>query len=201
MSYIAVIDYGAGNLRSVVKAFERVGAAARIVEASGIDGANAIVLPGVGAFASLRRLGRKGKSRIRAAVESGIPFLGICLGMQALFEGSEESPGVPGLRILKGNVRRLRGDLLLPQIGWNTVKVRKECALFEDIPDGSYLYFAHSYAAFPKKRSVVAAVAEYGQEFAAAVASGSVFGVQFHPEKSGSTGLEILKNFVKFVRR
>ena len=199
---IALIDYGSGNLRSAEKALARVGADVRIVnKPSEVLAADAVVLPGVGAFGdcvkNLTQLGLD--SAIRQFIQTGKPFLGICVGLQMLFESGTESPGVLGLSILPGTVPRFTGgDLKVPHMGWNRLRLRRSnCPLFTDVADGSFVYFVHSYYVAPRQDSVVAATADYGVEFASVIWSGNVFATQFHPEKSQAVGLKMLENFVK----
>jgi len=194
---IAVVDYGMGNLRSVEKALELVGVPVRVTSDAGvIEAAAGVVLPGVGAFAeameNLERLGLSGP--VRRAIREGKPFLGICLGFQLLFEEGEEG-GVPGLGVLPGRVPRLPAGVKIPHMGWNSLQFRQPALLWDGIPDGSYFYFVHSYYVEPAQDHLVAATTDYGISFAAAVARGNLFGVQFHPEKSSSLGLRMLKNF------
>lgn len=194
---IAVVDYGMGNLRSVEKALEAAGVPGRVTsDPSVIEAAAGVVLPGVGAFAeAMRNLERLGLSApIRRAIAGEKPFLGICLGLQLLFEVGEEG-GVPGLGILPGRVPRLPEGVKIPHMGWNSLRFRQPAPLWEGIPDGSYFYFVHSYYVEPAREDLVAATADYGIPFAAAVARGNLFGVQFHPEKSSSLGLRMLRNF------
>lgn len=198
---IALIDYGIGNLLSVSKALEAVGAQVRIVEKGAELGkADAVVLPGVGNFGDgMENLCSRGFAEaLPAFIREGKPYLGICLGMQLLMEESEEAPGVKGLAVFKGKVLRFpdRG-LKVPHMGWNNVKIRMSHADMEDVPDNSYFYFVHSYYVKPENSDVTAASCEYILEFAAAIARRNVFAVQFHPEKSQNNGLLILKNFVK----
>lgn len=196
---IAVVDYGIGNLRSAEKALQRLGAEARLTpDAAAIEAADAVVLPGVGAFGScMAALGRSGlESAVRAAAGDGRPFLGICIGMQLLFEGSDESPGVVGLGVVPGRVTRLPDSVRLPQIGWNTIEVEARSRLCADLPDPAWCYFVHSYAADPVEADVVSAWCEHGRRFPAAIEAGPVWATQFHPEKSGAIGLAILSRFV-----
>lgn len=202
---IAIVDYGMGNLRSVEKALQRVGAAVRVVsDAEPVRSARGVVLPGVGAFGdcmeNLRRLGLV--EVIQSVVKAGRPFLGICLGMQALFESSEEAPGVAGLGLLAGTVPRFRGEgLKVPHMGWNELRIRRDnCPLLAGVPGGSFVYFVHSYYCQPRDESVMCATAEYGREFCAMLWSGNVFATQFHPEKSQAVGLRILENFAGICR-
>ena len=196
---IAVIDYGIGNLRSAEKAMQHVGAAASLVSDPGdLAGAAAIVLPGVGSFGRCAQALTVGgwRSPIADAVASGIPFLGICVGFQLLFEGSEESPGASGLGLLGGQVRRLPGHVKHPQIQWNRLEVTAENDLL-DVSVESWMYFVHSFA--PEVGAETVAICDYGGPVAAAVQSGSLFGVQFHPEKSGEDGLALLRRFTDHV--
>jgi len=197
---IAVLDYGIGNLRSAEKALQRVGADARLVDRpDGASGASGVVLPGVGAFgASARALRASGLDAVaRAALASGVPFLGVCVGFQLLFEGSEESPADPGLGELGGVVRRLRGDVKLPQMQWNRTSPVPGTpgAMLEG---EEWFYYVHSYAPVPEgpDRSCVVATCDYGGEVVAAVERARCWGTQFHPEKSGHAGLALLGRFV-----
>jgi imidazole glycerol-phosphate synthase subunit HisH len=199
---IAIIDYGVGNLRSVEKAFHFIGAEAVVTsDKDFILNADAVVLPGVGAFADAMDSLRKYEmvSVVKEAIKSGKPFLGICLGMQLLFDYSEEGgERVQGLEIFKGSITQLPRDagLKVPHIGWNSIKADKKFKLFEGIPEKPYVYFVHSYYLAAEDRNIVAATTDYGMEFDVAVGSGNVFATQFHPEKSGDVGLQILKNWV-----
>ncbi len=202
---IVVIDYGLGNLRSVTKALESVGARVELTsDPRKITSAAGAVLPGVGAFsAGMRNLQSLGLlPAIRERIAEGRPLLGICLGLQLLFSLSEEHGLHEGLGVIPGKVVRFRGELKIPHMGWNTISpVRHAPAaiLFEGIPDDSFFYFVHSYYVVPQDPSVVAATTEYGTEFASAVTRDNLFAVQFHPEKSGELGLKILENFVHHV--
>lgn len=201
---IAIVDYGMGNLRSVQKAFEKIGATARIVPfPRDIENARGIVLPGVGAFGqameNLRAIGWD--VALRDAVKRGVPFIGICLGMQLLFESSEEMGRHEGLGILRGEVKRFNGDLKVPQMGWNQMRITQPSPLLRDVADGSYAFFVHSYYCAPKDLSIVLATTDYGIEFASVVGRENVFGAQFHPEKSQSVGLKMLENFAEIVKR
>lgn len=201
---IAIVDYGRGNLHSVTKALERVAGPARVEVTDSpavVDRAERVVLPGVGAFGdTMQGLAARGLiPALRRVFDSGRPFLGICMGMQALFAASEESPGVEGLGILPGTLHRLRAEgLKIPHMGWNTLAFPRRTPLFEGVPDGVHVYFVHSYCADLSDPSVVAAVAEHGEAFAAAIARPPLFGTQFHPEKSQAVGLQILANFVNW---
>ena len=198
---IALIDYGIGNLLSVSKALEAVGAQVRIVEKGAeLEKADAVVLPGVGNFGDgMENLCSRGfADALLSFIGAGKPYLGICLGMQLLMEESEEAPGMKGLGVFKGKVLRFpeRG-LKVPHMGWNNLKIRMDHAAVKNLPDDSYFYFVHSYYVKPDEPGVTAASCEYILEFAAAIARRNVFAVQFHPEKSQNNGLHILKNFVK----
>lgn len=197
-----IIDYGSGNLRSVQKAFEHVGARAEI----GSDplrarAAAGLVLPGVGAFgpamAALTRLGLA--ETICERVTAGVPFLGVCLGLQLLFEESEESPGVPGLALVAGGVRKLPPNLKVPHIGWNQIDFCKDSDLLVGIPDGAAFYFVHSYAVAPRNPADVLTFTEYSMSFVSGVERDNLAAFQFHPEKSSLLGLEIYRNFARKV--
>ena len=200
---IAIIDYGVGNLFSVEKAFVKLGADVIVTsDAEEIAKADKIVLPGVGAFGDcMKNLIESGLiPTILDAVATGKPFLGICVGLQILFDGSEESPGVAGLGIIKGMVKKIYAPALkIPHMGWNSLELAAASPLFQALPKSPYVYFVHSYYAVPEDPSVITAVTEYGQQVTAAVAQKNIQATQFHPEKSGDTGLLILKNFIKSV--
>lgn len=202
---IALIDYGAGNLRSVEKALIKAGADVRIFQTpQRLEEAKGIVLPGVGSFDDcVNALHRQGLFQpIVNLIKTGKPFLGICVGYQILFERSEEfNSSTVGLSIFKGDVIRFtsKPGLKIPQIGWNQLEFAKpDCPLFYGIPDKSYFYFVHSYYPNPIDRSIVAAWTEYSDRFASAIWQDNIFAVQFHPEKSQDVGLKLLKNFVEF---
>ena len=205
MRPLAIVDYGMGNLRSVQKAFERLGHAAEVTrDPDRIAAAPGVVLPGVGAFgACMTNLTSLGLVEpVKQAIGAGRPFLGICLGMQLLFEESEEFGPVEGLGILPGRVVRFAADptIKVPHMGWNSIrKVRDAAALF-GIDDGAYVYFVHSYYPVPSDPGVVATTTPYGSEFASSVVRDNVFACQFHPEKSQQIGLRLLDNFVRLVR-
>jgi len=203
---IALIDYGSGNLRSVEKALLHIGADVHLVSRpEGLKGANAVVLPGVGAFDDcLNALQRQElRDACRDFILTGRPFLGICVGYQALFEKSEEFESrTPGLGIFRGKVVRFPdvAGLKIPQIGWNQLRiVRPDCPLLKGIPDGSYVYFVHSYFPRPEDPAIVATRTDYGEAFASAVWRNNVFATQFHPEKSQDVGLQLLRNFVSLA--
>jgi len=196
---IAIIDYDAGNLKSVEKALLFLGEDAKITsDAEEILSADKIILPGVGAFGdAMEKLNTRGLSEvIREAVKRKIPLLGICLGLQLLFEASEESPGVDGLSVLKGKIKRIpdKEGFKVPHIGWNSLKINPESKLFADIPEDSYVYFVHSYY-LAAEEPIVAATTDYVVDIHAAVEKEHIFACQFHPEKSGDIGLKLLKNF------
>jgi len=200
MPTIAVLDYGIGNLRSAQKALERAGADAVLTsQAEVIKKAAGVVLPGVGNFGTcVEALRTSGVDRMALdAIESRRPFLGICIGMQLLFEGSEESPNHQGLGVLSGEVRTLPESVRRPQMQWNAIQVRKNSQMLKGL-DGKWLYFVHSYAAdLSPNNEIVAATCSYGNDVVAAVQSENVFATQFHPEKSSDAGKEFLVNFVK----
>jgi glutamine amidotransferase len=198
LSRVAIIDYGAGNLRSVEKAFAATGSDAVVSnDERGLRSAERLVLPGVGAFsACMSALVERGLDQlVRERVAEGTPLLGICVGMQMLFEASEEFGKSKGLGILNGDVKRFRGDLIVPHVGWNDIKKRIDHPLLEGIDDGAFFYFVHSYYCEPEDPGVVVGETSYGVNYASVVAKQNVCGVQFHPEKSQANGLRLLKNF------
>ena len=200
---VAVLDYGVGNLHSATKALDRAGAEVRVVTTvEAAAGAAGLVVPGVGAYgACLSGLASAGGAAAVAGwLEGGRPLLGICVGMQLLFEASEEGPVGDGVGVVPGKIRYLTGPVKIPHIGWDEVTVRPGSRLFAGLGDGTRFYFVHSYAPEPEGEAV-AAVCDYGGRFAAAVEHGNLFGTQFHPEKSGRAGLALLANFVTQVRR
>jgi len=199
---VAVLDYGIGNLRSAQKALEKVGADARLTADSGlIADADAVVLPGVGAFgACMDALRDCHLDEVAiASAHDDRPFLGVCVGMQMLYEGSDESPGAVGLGVLSGRLRLLPETVKRPQMQWNLVDIRRPSALFAPVVDPVWVYFVHSYAADPDGESVVA-TCDYGGRVAAAVEQDGLWATQFHPEKSGAIGLELLRGFVDAAR-
>jgi len=201
---IAIVDYGLGNLKSVKSACDRLGVEARVTsDAAEILAADGVIFPGVGAFSramdNLRALGIL--DAVRGAATSGKPFLGICLGLQLLFRESSEHGQHEGLNIIPGHVTRFESDeLKVPHMGWNQVRQERPSPLFEGVPDGRFFYFAHSYYAQPDDPGVAIGSTEYGVLFASAVRQGNVFATQFHPEKSGPTGLRMLANFCGLCR-
>ena len=195
-----------GNLRSVEKALQRVGADVRIVsDAVGVKSADAVVLPGVGAFGDcMANLAKCGVTdALRQFVQAGKPFLGICLGLQGLFESSEEAPGVPGLGLFAGSVPRFQvNGLKVPHMGWNELRVKRpDCPVLAGIPDRSFVYFVHSYYCRPTDKSVVCGTTDYGIEFCSMIWKDNVYATQFHPEKSQAVGLKLLENFVRLTER
>ena len=198
---IALIDYGAGNLTSVRKGLAAAGATVYGPTApTDLERASAVVIPGVGHFSATAVLTEQWRQAIRGHIESGRPLLGICLGMQWLFEGSEEAPGLPGLGVLPGQCTRIAAarPLKVPHVGWNTLVRSRASALLEGVADGVHVYFTHTFAA-PVTADTVASTT-HGVMFASAVERGRVFGLQFHPEKSADAGLRMLRNFVQLVQ-
>ncbi len=195
---IAIVDYGVGNLRSVEKGLEYVGVGAMVTnEPSDIEKADGIVLPGVGAFESGMEKIAPLKGVILDRAKEGTPLLGICLGMQMLFEESDEGGMHKGLGLVKGSVSRFTGVSKVPHMGWNSLSITKQHPLLYEIPENSFVYFVHSYRANVCEHTI--ASTEYGGEFTAVVANDNVVGTQFHPEKSGDIGLRMLKNFAKMI--
>ncbi len=193
---VFVIDYGMGNLRSIRNALKYLGAEPILANAPSKIKAEKVIIPGVGAFGDGISNLSPFVPKIKELLSSDLPLLGICLGMQVLFEGSEESPGLRGLAVMKGKIVRIPTKLKLPHIGWNSLEIKKrKCPLFKGVNDG-YVYFAHSYHVSPKEEGV-AATTDYGCKVTASVWKGNIFGTQFHPEKSGPLGLMILKNFLE----
>jgi glutamine amidotransferase len=201
MPEAVIFDYGVGNLLSLKCALEKVGLNAKIgVSAQQLKNADAIALPGVGSFsAAITKLDAV-KETLLAAAESGTPLIGICLGLQLFFPESEEGPGT-GLGLFEGKNVRLRGEVKVPHMGWNTLRLVKQNALFDGVADESYVYFVHSLYPVPTDKAIVTTETEYGTTFTSAISSKNVFGTQFHPEKSGDIGLKILANFAKIVKR
>ena len=202
---IAIIDYDAGNIKSVEKALNYLGEEAIITrDHDEIVNSDKVILPGVGAFAdAMEKIRHYGlEETILEVVEKNIPFLGICLGLQLMFESSDEGPGVKGLGLLPGKILRIpkSGDLKIPHMGWNNIKVKEDSRLFKGLPENPYVYFVHSYYLQAQEPEIVKAVTGYGTEIHASVEKDNVFACQFHPEKSGKYGLEILKNFAELGR-
>ena len=202
---IAIIDYDAGNIKSVEKALQYLGEEVIITrEAEVILNADGVILPGVGAFGdAMDKLNRYGLTEvIHQYVETGKPFLGICLGLQLLFEESEESPGVRGLHLLDGKIVRIPAEngLKVPHIGWNDLSFPREGKLFRGLKEHSYVYFVHSFYLQAEEEQVVTATAEYGVNIHASVEKGNVFACQFHPEKSSEVGMQFLRNFIELTK-
>ena len=198
---ISIIDYGAGNLPSVEGALSKLGAETRLAtQPADVASAKALVLPGVGHFAAFVNGLRENNlaEPLRAAFDSGVPILGICLGLQAMFESSEEAPGEPGLGFLPGKVRALPRNVKSPHIGWNQLREVQTGQLLRGVSPNAYFYFAHSFAA-PAESASTAAACDHGLAFAAVVEQRNLFAVQFHPEKSGEAGAQVLRNFVEAV--
>jgi glutamine amidotransferase len=197
---LGLVDYGAGNLTSVVKGLKAVGGSVRVVgRPDDLDGIEALVIPGVGHFSATRSLDAAWRRAVRDRVDAGLPLLGICLGMQWLFEGSEEAPDLPGFGLLAGRCFRLPDVVKVPHVGWNTLDpAAQPSRLLTGLKAGAMAYFTHSFAAPVGNAS--AALTTHGATFAAAIERGRVFGTQFHPEKSGATGLRVLENFIGLVR-
>jgi glutamine amidotransferase len=202
---IAIIDYDAGNIKSVEKALQYLGEETMITrDEKTILSADGVILPGVGAFGdAMEKLHSYGLVPvIRRCVEKNIPFLGICLGLQLMFESSEESPGVEGLGLLAGRIVRIPAEngLKVPHIGWNNLHFMNQGRLFKGVPENSYVYFVHSYYLQAADREIVKATTEYGALIHAAVEKDNLFACQFHPEKSSETGMQILRNFIEVTK-
>lgn len=191
---IAIVDYGAGNIRSVQKALEHVGGPAQVTASpETIAGAEKIVVPGVGHFCRCESLNTNLRAAVLKAIAAGTPFLGICVGMQWLFEGSTEAPETPGAALFSGQCSRFPAEVKSPHVGWNRIEIRNGSRLLRGVGGGAFVYYTHSYRAPLVPETVASTV--YGGEFSAVIERANVFGVQFHPEKSGETGLKILENF------
>jgi imidazole glycerol-phosphate synthase subunit HisH len=198
---IAIVDYGMGNLFSIYNALNRVDAQATIVsDPMALAGKDGIVVPGVGAFGQCMNNLSRFEDALLRALEEGTPILGICIGLQVLFEESEESPGTCGLGWIKGKVVKLPEEVMIPQMGWNSLSINRPVEMLNGIRDGDMFYFVHSYYVLPIDKSVIAATTEHGVNFTAALEKDNLFATQFHPEKSGSKGLKILENFVRSTR-
>ena len=198
MSHVAIIDYGVGNLRSVEKAFAATGCEAIVTaDEAELRNAERLVLPGVGAFAAcMKALTEVGFDRlVHEKARAGTPLLGVCVGMQLLFDESDEFGATAGLALVRGKVRRFENDLVVPHVGWNRIYQKQPHVLFEGVEEGSFCYFVHSYYCEPEDKTVVAGETEYGARYASVVAEKNICGVQFHPEKSQDVGLQMLKNF------
>jgi glutamine amidotransferase len=203
---ITIIDYGSGNLKSIKNGFKKINANA-IVSSSlkDIEDAEVLVLPGVGAFGTAMENLNKYKESINNHIDLNKPFLGICLGLQVLFTSSEETPDIPGLDIFKGEVLHFPDSLKLeglkiPQMGWNQLEIRNKCPILDGMGN-DFMYFVHSYYVNPKDKDIIAATVNYGIDVPAVICRDNIFATQFHPEKSGEKGLEILRNFVKLISK
>jgi imidazole glycerol-phosphate synthase subunit HisH len=193
-----IVDYGAGNLRSVRNTLEAIGAAYEVVNRpEAVERASKIILPGVGHFGQMMRsLDELGlREALKGRIAGGVPFLGICIGLQCLFERSEESPGSIGLGILPGVVRKFTGDVRVPHMGWNSLELRRPSRLLQGLGDAPFTYFAHSY--FAPVISATAAACTYVEPYSAVIEHENLYAVQFHPEKSGETGLDVIRNFLE----
>ncbi|MTK12047.1 MAG: imidazole glycerol phosphate synthase subunit HisH [Clostridiaceae bacterium] len=200
---IAIVDYGMGNLRSVEKAFEFIGAKAKITDnGEEIMSSSGILLPGVGAFPdAMENIKKLGLDKVlKKVVKNGTPLMGICLGMQLLFEESDEVRITEGLGFLKGKIKKFEVDLKIPHMGWNDLIIDKPCEILKDVEEGSYVYFVHSFYAQIEEEGVLNAHSFYGIDTPAVVSKGNVFGLQFHPEKSGEPGMQMLKNFWELIK-
>jgi len=198
MSRVAIIDYGVGNLRSVEKAFAAMGCDAVVSsDERELRSADRLVLPGVGAFgACMKALSERGFDQlVHEKAREGTPLLGVCVGMQLLFDESEEFGSTAGLGLLRGRVRRFKNDLVVPHVGWNRIHQKRPHPIFAGVADGVFCYFVHSFYCEPEDETVVAGETEYGGQYASVVSQRNVSGVQFHPEKSQEVGLRMLKNF------
>lgn len=197
---IAIIDYGMGNLKSVEKAFNYLNCDTTVTDSpEKIRSASKVVLPGVGAFAeAVKAIRNTGLEEvIDTTIQEGKPFLGICLGLQLMFDYSEENGGFDGLGILKGKIKKIDTGLKIPHMGWNSLNIKKENILFKGLPHNPYVYFVHSFHLVAEDKDIVTATTDYGDEIEAAVGKDNIFLTQFHPEKSGETGLKMLKNFIE----
>jgi len=202
---ITIIDYGSGNLKSIKNGFKKINANAIISSSlKDIDDAEALVLPGVGAFGNAMENLDKYENSIEDHITTGKPFLGVCLGLQVLFSTSEESPDIPGLDIFQGEVLHFpdsvkENGLKIPQMGWNQLEIKTQCPILDGV-NNNFMYFVHSYYVNPEDRNIIAATVNYCIDVPAVICKENIFATQFHPEKSGEKGLQILKNFVKLVQ-
>lgn len=195
---IGVIDYGAGNLKSIGNACRKLGYETTLVRTpEELDKAEKIILPGVGNFGQSMQELMKYRDALKDKIKEGVPFLGICLGIQVILEKSDESTDTKGLGLLKGRNIRLPDNVKIPHMGWNNINIVKETPLLNGIPDKSMFYFVHSYIPQPKDRETILATTEYGIEFPSIIGRENIYATQFHPEKSGETGLNVLKNYLE----
>ncbi len=202
MPKASIINYGVGNLRNVKRSLEKTGVTVSITnKPEDIENSDAIILPGVGAFAEAMKNVKPLLSKLKDTVKSGKPILGICLGLQLLFTKSHEGGQISGLNFLKGEVTRLHTSEKLPHMGWNTIEITKPNLLVQDIPNGAWMYFVHTYAPQPSENEMVIAQTEYETKFPSIIASKNMYATQFHPEKSGKIGFKILKNFTEIIKR
>ncbi|MEM3550419.1 MAG: imidazole glycerol phosphate synthase subunit HisH [Candidatus Bathyarchaeia archaeon] len=204
MLRFAIIDYGVGNIRNVKRAFEILGVDAAVRDVKCLEEilmADAVIFPGVGSFSEAVRNLSDIAEELKETIKSGKPVFGICLGLQILFTSSEEGGQSYGLGLVEGKVVKIPAHLKLPHIGWNTIEVKKENPLTREIPNNSFMYFAHTYVPQPARDEVVVAETEYGISFPSIIAEGNIFATQFHPEKSGKNGFKIIENFVEIVKR
>jgi imidazole glycerol phosphate synthase glutamine amidotransferase subunit len=202
VALFAIIDYGAGNVPSVERALQKLAVdSRRVTQPAELDHANAIILPGVGHYAAIiRALDQHNlRSALLSAIKNGVPFLGICLGLQALYASSEEAPAVPGLNLLRGSVCSLPRSVKLPHMGWNRLRVRRPSTLLNGLSEADYFYFAHTFAAATETPEVVA-TCDHGVNFTAVIEHKNIYATQFHPEKSAAAGARLLQNFVSLVR-
>jgi glutamine amidotransferase len=202
MPKIVILDYGVGNLKSVSKALENFKAETKItIKEEDVKKADAIVLPGVGAFKEAKRKIKSLENALKNFVDSGKPILGICLGLQLLFTKSFEGGVSLGLNLLKGNVVKLTETVKLPHIGWNTIKIVKENEILNGVKDNAFMYFVHSYVAKPEEPEIILSTTEYAITFPSIIAKNNIYATQFHPEKSSINGLKILENFARLIKR
>lgn len=202
MPQVSVVNYGVGNLRSIKRGLEKSGAKVVVTHnPKDLRKSDAIVLPGVGAFAEAARNLAPVSDVVKQLAQDGLPLFGICLGLQLLFTRSSEGRSVYGLDLISGDIIKLPDIVKNPEIGWNTVEIVKPHSLLNNVPNNAYTYFAHTYVPQPAEKEVIVATTEYGIRFPSIIAKQNLFATQFHPEKSGKTGLTILENFTKLVRR
>jgi imidazole glycerol-phosphate synthase subunit HisH len=198
---IAIVDYGMGNLFSIYNALDYVGGSPKIIsEPDELAGAEGIVVPGVGAFGQCMDRLTRFENALNSAREMGTPIFAICIGLQVLFEESEESPAARGLGWIRGRVVKLPSSVMIPQMGWNSLSIKRPIEMLQGIEEGDMFYFVHSYYAKPEDKSLIVATTEHGVAVTAAIARDNIFATQFHPEKSGAKGLRILENFVRSIR-